>query len=388
MSSESASRRQARIDTLPPNLFEQLNKLKAFVEVVTDGVPLVQAVVPRNQTHSFIIQGSDVLVTVSGTGLLGTHSWLPYDKNIANYFSFTKDPTVSNPKTQRFLSGPFSPGVDLGAKVLVVSNDGRVLFSGGHWDCSLRVTALGKGKLQAEILTTLLSVLVDVVTCLALDLCGIYLISGSRDTTCIVWQVIQQVLCGHDQEVTCVAISTELDMAVSGSKDGTLILHSIRRGQFLRTLRPAAESSLTARVTELAVGLEGHIVAQTVVEARAGGKEKCCLHLYSLNGRLLASVPLDEQVTALHLVPEYAIMGTSQGNLHIRDLDRLKLAVAPMALKVPVCSVSVTKEMSHILVYHILSTDVFLYSNLVLINAKQCLFIHKFPQQDAQFITR
>lgn len=36
-------------------------------------------------------------------------------------------------------------------------------------------------------------VLKDVVTCLALDLCGIYLISGSRDTSCIVWQVLQQV---------------------------------------------------------------------------------------------------------------------------------------------------------------------------------------------------
>lgn len=33
----------------------------------------------------------------------------------------------------------------------------------------------------------------DVVTCLALDLCGIYLISGSRDTTCMVWHVLQQV---------------------------------------------------------------------------------------------------------------------------------------------------------------------------------------------------
>lgn len=33
----------------------------------------------------------------------------------------------------------------------------------------------------------------DVVTCLALDLCGIYLISGSRDTSCIVWKVLQQV---------------------------------------------------------------------------------------------------------------------------------------------------------------------------------------------------
>lgn len=37
-------------------------------------------------------------VTVSANGLLGTHSWLPYDKNISNYFSFTKDPTVSNAK--------------------------------------------------------------------------------------------------------------------------------------------------------------------------------------------------------------------------------------------------------------------------------------------------
>lgn len=32
-----------------------------------------------------------------------------------------------------------------------------------------------------------------------------------------------QVLCGHDQEVTCVAISTELDMAVSGSKVKNLL---------------------------------------------------------------------------------------------------------------------------------------------------------------------
>ena len=33
----------------------------------------------------------------------------------------------------------------------------------------------------------------DVVTCLALDTCGIYLISGSRDTTCMVWRLMQQV---------------------------------------------------------------------------------------------------------------------------------------------------------------------------------------------------
>uniref|UniRef100_A0A671M502 Neurobeachin-like protein 2 n=1 Tax=Sinocyclocheilus anshuiensis TaxID=1608454 RepID=A0A671M502_9TELE len=358
MSAENAFRRQARLDILPPNLFDQLTKLRSFKEVVSDGLPLVQAVVPRNQTRSFIIPGSDILVTVSVNGMIGTHSWLPYDKNIANYFTFTRDPTVSNPKTQRFLSGPFSPGVEIGSQVLVVSTDGRLLFSGGHWDCSIRVTMLGKAKLVGRICRH-----IDVVTCLALDLCGIYLISGSRDTTCMVWQVLQQggfssglsprpvqVLCGHDQEVACVAISTELDMAISGSKDGTVIMHSVRRGQYLRTLRPPCESCFAAPVAHLEVGMEGHIVAQTVMEGRTAGKEKYALHVYSVNGTLLASETLDEKISALHLVPDYLIVGTQQGNLHIRDLYSLNLAVAPLALKVPVRCVSVTKESSHILV--------------------------------------
>uniref|UniRef100_A0A8C2FYA8 Neurobeachin-like 2 n=1 Tax=Cyprinus carpio TaxID=7962 RepID=A0A8C2FYA8_CYPCA len=358
MSAENAFRRQARLDTLPPNLFDQLSKLRSFKEVVIDGLPLVQAVVPRNQTRSLINPGTDILVTVNANGMIGTHSWLPYDKNIANYFTFTRDPSVSNPKTQRFLSGPFSPRVEIGSQVLVVSTDGRLLFSGGHWDCSIRVTMLGRAKLVGRICRH-----IDVVTCLALDLCGIYLISGSRDTTCMVWQLVQQggfssglsprpvqVLCGHDQEVTCVAISTELDMAISGSKDGTVIMHSVRRGQYLLTLRPPCESCLPASVAQLEVGIEGHIVAQTVMEGRSAGKEKYALHVYSVNGTLLASETLDEKISALHLVPDYLIVGTQQGNLHIRDLYSLKLAVAPLALKVPVRCVSVTKESSHILV--------------------------------------
>nr|XP_020468355.1 neurobeachin-like protein 2 [Monopterus albus] len=358
MSAENAARRQARIDTVPLNIFEQLTKLRPFVEVVSDDLPLVQAVVPKSQARSFIIQGSDILVTVSSNGLIGTHSWLPYDKKIANYFTFTKDPTMTNPKTQRFLSGPFSPGVEISAHLLVVSNDGRLLFSGGHWDCSLRVTQLGKGKLVGRICRH-----IDVVTCLALDLCGIYLISGSRDTSCIVWQVLQQggfstglsprpvqVLCGHDQEVTCVAMSTELDMAVSGSKDGTVIVHTVRRGQFLRTLRPPSESGVPAEISALQVGLEGHIVVQTSLEKHSTIKDLYSIHVYSVNGCLMSSFTMEEQVTALQLVSEYVILGTMQGSLHIQDLYSLDALVTPLALKVPVRSVSVTKEYTHILV--------------------------------------
>lgn len=52
----------------------------------------------------------------------------------------------SSCRTQRFLSEPFAPGVDITAALFVVSHDGKLLFSGGHWDNSLRVTSLVKGK--------------------------------------------------------------------------------------------------------------------------------------------------------------------------------------------------------------------------------------------------
>ncbi|KAM8810447.1 neurobeachin-like protein 2 [Eudromia elegans] len=360
LSAESAARRLARLDTHSPNVFENLDQLKSFfVEGISDGVALVQAVVPKNQAHSFITQGSpDVLVTVSANGLLGTHNWLPYDKNISNYFSFTKDPTVSNTKTQRFLQGPFAPGADLSCRTLAVSPDGKLLFSGGHWDNSLRVTALAKGKVVGLITRH-----IDVVTCLALDLCGIYLISGSRDTTCMVWQVLQQggfssglapkplqVLYGHDDEVTCVAISTELDMAVSGSKDGTIIIHTVRRGLFMRSLRPPGETSLPVAVSGLAVGLEGQIVAQTAVGERSSLRDKFALHLYSVNGKHLSSAALDEEVTALCVTEGFVVLGTLQCSLEIRELHSLRAAVPAVPMRVPVRSVSVTKEKSHILV--------------------------------------
>lgn len=49
-------------------------------------------------------------------------------------------------RTQKFLSKPFAPGVEVTAALFVVSHDSKLLFSGGHWDNSLRVTSLVKGK--------------------------------------------------------------------------------------------------------------------------------------------------------------------------------------------------------------------------------------------------
>uniref|UniRef100_A0A8C1S990 Neurobeachin-like 1 n=1 Tax=Cyprinus carpio TaxID=7962 RepID=A0A8C1S990_CYPCA len=355
LSLEELEKRRTRLDSCPLNIFEHLTELKSFfIEGISDNVPLVKAVVPKNQSHSFISQGSpDTLVTLSQNCLMGTHGWLPYDKNISNYFTFIKDPTVAGVK---FLAGPFSPGVEVTAHLFVVSHDGKLLFSGGHWDNSLRVTSLVKGKTVGQHIRHM-----DIVTCLATDHFGIHLISGSRDTTCMVWQVLQQggvpvglshkpvqVLYGHTDEVVSVSISTELDMAVSGSRDGTVIIHTVRRGQYMRSLRPPCESSLPVSIMHLAVSWEGHLVVHTCVEGKATLKN--ALHLYSVNGKHLCSAPLKEQVTDMCVSGEHVIIGSEQGFLSVRDLYSLALCVSPTAMRVPIRCVSVTKEQSHVLV--------------------------------------
>lgn len=124
-----------------------------------------------------------------------------------------------------------------------VSIDGKYLYAAGIWDNSLRVYSLHKGKTIASVTRHL-----GLITCLALDNCGSYLVTGSKDCTCIVWSLsgangsipgtanqpssnnVPQLntnnsvtpkpittLYGHDDSISCVAIYTELDLVVSGS---------------------------------------------------------------------------------------------------------------------------------------------------------------------------
>lgn len=46
------------------------------------------------------------------------------------------------------------------------------------------------------------------------------------------------------------------------------------------------------------------------------------LHLYSVNGRLRASLPLLEQPTALAVTEDFVLLGTAQCALHILHLNK------------------------------------------------------------------
>lgn len=142
-------------------------------------------------------------------------------------------------------------GSALGSHLFAVYAEYRLLFSGGHWDSSFRVTALDTGRLVVSIARHR-----DVVTSLSFADGGVgcrRLITASRDTTLMVWRVddtdvdvkppvspssLLHVLYGHDAPVTCVCARAELDAIVSSGDDGTLVVHTLWGGEYVRTIAP------------------------------------------------------------------------------------------------------------------------------------------------------
>lgn len=139
-------------------------------------------------------------------------------------------------------------GVGLGSHLFAVHAESRLLFSGGHWDFSFRVTAVDTGRLVVSIARHR-----DVVTSLSLADGGTgcrRLVTASRDTTLMVWKVdpdceppvsassLLHVLYGHDAPITCVCASAALDAIVSSGEDGTLVMHTLGGGEYIRTITP------------------------------------------------------------------------------------------------------------------------------------------------------
>lgn len=127
-----------------------------------------------------------------------------------------------------------------------------------------------------------------------------------------------------------------------------MIIHTVRRGQYMRCLRPPCDSSMPLSVLHLAVSWEGHLLLHTCLEDKAtlkvllcnslvlmcsgtrsklmfsslSSQDKNALHLYSVNGKHLCSESLKEQVTDMCVSGEYVVTGSEQGYLSIRDLYR------------------------------------------------------------------
>ena len=208
----------------------------------------------------------------------------------------------------------FAPNLPLSRAVALagVETRGRdaLLVSGAHWDCSVCVSlAHGSGGTRQR-----LRYHSDVVTCVAVSSCGKWMMSGSLDATALLWslgegglQMFQQqsapsgkpaqpaaagaagypggvaagamahlepshVLRGHSAAVLCVALSSSLRLAASGSRDGTTALYTLRDGKRVRALREPGG----AEIEQLLLCDAGYVL----IAAAAGSR----VHLFTLNG--------------------------------------------------------------------------------------------------------
>ncbi|XP_065200473.1 neurobeachin-like protein 1 isoform X2 [Planococcus citri] len=349
LSLNDALLKMLKTDFKKPDLtlfFDQLTHFQ--IDMASDRDPIIFLNSPRSTTRGFLMSSiPDALITVSRNGYIGMHSWTPHDRYSAKGFSVVVDDSVNNTKWRRDLSGSFHPSIKLHNKLFVVSHDSKLLFSAGHWDCSIKIYSFTKNKFTHSLLRH-----TDLVTCLAIDSCGWYLISGSKDCTAVVWDINTihlsipkpyQLLHGHDEPITCVAISTELDMAVSGSQDGTVNVYTVHEGHLVHTLSPEGCVSPIADVTFVTISVQGQI-AFSVTD-----KVNHSIHVYSINGENLGSKYILGQVTSLTTVNDCVVVTDDAGDLTISRL----LGLHPMfniPLHIPIQTAVATSGNTHLLV--------------------------------------
>ncbi|KAJ3036784.1 Neurobeachin-like protein 1 [Rhizophlyctis rosea] len=184
------------------------------------------------------------VVTVDMDMNVVTHKWSAATFGEGSKFHFETEEAAD--WKRRLPSQPAS-NLEPHPGLFALTRDGRYLLAGGFWDASFQLLALDHGGVKAS---DVVHGHTDVVTCLALAEDGRTVVTGSRDTTVMAWQLEslgdkvgvkrtgRKVYCGHDEEITTVAVNVEHDIVVSGSTDGTVIIHTLHEPRYLRTIRP------------------------------------------------------------------------------------------------------------------------------------------------------
>eukprot|EP00898_Chlorokybus_atmophyticus_P002244 jgi/Chlat1/301/Chrsp1S08783 len=337
----------------PLVIFRPLSYCPNAIRLTSVGTPYT------NQMPMVYITVTDGrIVTVNKDSTLACHKWLTPHSSNASAFTFSAAQESSfgvEPDTspQRRISALFTGDADLSPLLFGTLWGGRLIISCGHWDNSFKVATTDEGRVVQSIAHHK-----DVVTCLSIGNDGHTLATGSKDTTVIVWEktharpqaiggsarqgapkaVVQEkpkaVLYGHDDYVTCVAVCSEMDLVVSGSADGTCILHTIRDSRYLRSITHPDRGAIML----VAASMHGCIVMYSLVDL--------ALHAYTVNGTHLASEDAAERLTVLSISADgnYLLTGGERGCITARLLPSLKVARKYEGTGVTICSLSVTPE--------------------------------------------
>ena len=202
---------------------------------------------------------------------------------------------------RRHLGENFDERIQQRYQSFVVTIDNRFIISTGYWDKSFRVQNTDMAKT-----TQVLYGHFDIVTCVcrseATASGNCFIATGSRDSSVCIWiwngtkgAIVDKdspnqdinpspaaILTGHRSEISCLWISAELGLVLSGSNHGYVVQHTLT-GEILRAFENPSDMA-TPRL--LSSSNDGDVI--TCYE-----RSKLCL--YTLNGKLLRQAIFEEE---------------------------------------------------------------------------------------------
>lgn len=140
----------------------------------------------------------------------------------------------------------------------------------------------------------------------------------------MVWRVVQEygncvnlelspfhIFYGHTDWVTAVDISNELDLVISGSKDGTVNIHSLQSGCYVKTLNFNNNQISYFNNVNIKLNNERHILIFTdgITMQSSTHKNKYEIFVYSINGQLISQEQLNFPVEDMIFQDKYCILG-------------------------------------------------------------------------------
>jgi WD40 repeat protein len=149
------------------------------------------------------------------------------------------------------------------------------------------------------------------------------------------------VLWGHDSPITSLALNSDLDAVVSGSQTGRICIHSVHRGEFIRSFTPPVLTKTTkgpVAIGSIALGSSGLLVVHC---------EDHSLHTFTLNAVRLSSRRTGEKLHDMRLCSndQFLITGGEACQVKVWTVPDLRVcAVLDLAKHGPIRCIGLTPE--------------------------------------------
>lgn len=306
----------------------------------------------------------DSNIVIVNQGLtLSVKLWLTTQLQSGGNFTFSgyQEPYFgigSDVLTPRKVGTPLAENFEFGRQCLSIMQNlnENYLISCGNWENSFQVMSLSDGRVVQTIRQHK-----DLVSCLAVSSDGSTLATGSYDTTVMVWHAYRgrpgekrprnvqtetsrkdyviiespfHILCGHDDIITCLFVSVELDIVISGSKDGTCIFHTLREGRYVRSIQHPSGSALS----KLVASQHGRLVFYAESDLN--------LHMYSINGKHIASSESNGRLNCIELSScgDFLVCAGDHGQIVLRSMHSLEVVRRFEAVGKTITALAVTPE--------------------------------------------